>query len=123
MRIELGPLVYLRTTCADILHYRRGACGVFHRTTLSYPLNPLLCCVKQNKNKQANYTDRRFSETLVLTFGDRGCHVASVTDPYGRILGFLDRIALRNIVFVCLIFSEQTTTISQNNMIRTMQSQ
>jgi hypothetical protein len=23
---------------------------------------------------------------------DRGCHVVSVTDPYGRILGFLDRI-------------------------------
>jgi hypothetical protein len=22
---------------------------------------------------------------------DRGCHVVSVTDPYGRILGFLDR--------------------------------
>jgi hypothetical protein len=25
------------------------------------------------------------------TFADRGCHVVSVTDPYGRILGFLDR--------------------------------
>jgi hypothetical protein len=24
-------------------------------------------------------------------FADRGCHVVSVTDPYGRILGFLDR--------------------------------
>jgi hypothetical protein len=24
------------------------------------------------------------------TFADRGCHVVSVTDPYGRILGFLD---------------------------------
>jgi hypothetical protein len=22
------------------------------------------------------------------TFADRGCHVVSVTDPYGRILGF-----------------------------------
>jgi hypothetical protein len=27
-------------------------------------------------------------ETLVLTSVDRGCHVVSVTDPYGRILGF-----------------------------------
>jgi hypothetical protein len=27
----------------------------------------------------------------VPTFADRGCHVVSVTDPYGRILGFLDR--------------------------------
>jgi hypothetical protein len=25
-------------------------------------------------------------------FADRGCHVVSVTDPYGRILGFLHRI-------------------------------
>jgi hypothetical protein len=25
------------------------------------------------------------------TFADRGCHVVSVTDPYGRILAFLDR--------------------------------
>jgi hypothetical protein len=25
-------------------------------------------------------------------FADRGCHVVSVTDPYGSILGFLDRI-------------------------------
>jgi hypothetical protein len=25
------------------------------------------------------------------TFADRGCHVVSVTDPYGRILGFIDR--------------------------------
>jgi hypothetical protein len=24
-------------------------------------------------------------------FADRGCHVVSVTDSYGRILGFLDR--------------------------------
>jgi hypothetical protein len=28
---------------------------------------------------------------LVLTFTDRGCHVVRVTDPYDRILGFLDR--------------------------------
>jgi hypothetical protein len=29
---------------------------------------------------------------LMPTFADRGCHVVSLTDPYGRILGFLDRI-------------------------------
>jgi hypothetical protein len=28
------------------------------------------------------------------TFVDRGCHVVSVMDPYGRILGFLDRSPL-----------------------------
>jgi hypothetical protein len=36
-------------------------------------------------------SDRRLLAKLVLTFADRGCHVVSVMDPYGRILGFLDR--------------------------------
>jgi hypothetical protein len=43
---------------------------------------------------RANYTDRataacRRSDCQLLA--DRGCHVVSVKDPYGRILGFLDR--------------------------------
>jgi hypothetical protein len=33
----------------------------------------------------------RLSAKLVSTFADRGSHVVRVTDPYGRILGFLDR--------------------------------
>jgi hypothetical protein len=36
-------------------------------------------------------SDRRLSANLVSSFDDRRCHVVSVTDPYGRILGFLDR--------------------------------
>jgi CBS-domain-containing membrane protein len=36
-------------------------------------------------------SDRSLSAKLVQTFADRGCHVVRVTDPYGRILGFLDR--------------------------------
>jgi hypothetical protein len=35
--------------------------------------------------------DRRLSVKLVPTIADRGCRVVSATDPYGRILGFLDR--------------------------------
>jgi hypothetical protein len=35
--------------------------------------------------------DRSLSAKLVPTFAERGCHVASVTDPYGHILGFLDQ--------------------------------
>jgi hypothetical protein len=34
------------------------------------------------------------SAKLVPTFADRGCHVVIVTDPYGRNLGFLDRIII-----------------------------
>jgi hypothetical protein len=36
-------------------------------------------------------SDRRLSAKLVPTFADRRCRVVSVTDPYDRILGFLDR--------------------------------
>jgi hypothetical protein len=35
--------------------------------------------------------DGCLSEKLLPLFVDRGCHVESVTDPYGRIPGFLDR--------------------------------
>jgi CBS-domain-containing membrane protein len=28
---------------------------------------------------------------VIAKFADRGCHVVSVTDIYGRILGFLNR--------------------------------
>jgi hypothetical protein len=36
-------------------------------------------------------SDRRLSVKLVPTFADIGCHVVSMTDPYSRIFGFLDR--------------------------------
>jgi hypothetical protein len=36
-------------------------------------------------------SDRRFSAKWLPTFADKVFHVVSVTDPYGRILGFLDR--------------------------------
>jgi hypothetical protein len=42
----------------------------------------------------ANYTDRATAacrRSDCQHFADRGYHVVSVTDPYGRILGFLDR--------------------------------
>jgi hypothetical protein len=37
-------------------------------------------------------SDRHLSAKLVSIFADRGCHVFGVTDPSGRIPGFLDRI-------------------------------
>jgi hypothetical protein len=35
-------------------------------------------------------SDRRMSAKLVQNFTDRTCQVVSLTDSYGRILGFLD---------------------------------
>jgi hypothetical protein len=56
--------------------------------------------------------DRRLSAKLVLTFADRGSHVVSVTDPYGRILGFLDRVyTLRYII--CCFFDPSLKTSRQ----------
>jgi hypothetical protein len=43
---------------------------------------------------RANYTDRATAACRrcdYQLFADRGWNVVSVTDPYGRILGFLDR--------------------------------
>jgi hypothetical protein len=61
------------------------------------PYQPYICTT----NKQSPWyesaselyqpSDRRLSEKWLPTFADRGCHVVSVTDPYGRTLGFLDR--------------------------------
>jgi hypothetical protein len=36
-------------------------------------------------------SDLLLSEKLVSIVVDRKCHVVNLTDPYGRILGFLDR--------------------------------
>jgi hypothetical protein len=67
------------------------------------------CCLLQKNlsstNKQTNkqtpwsestgelyrLSDRCFSAKWLPTFADKGCHLVSVTDPYGRILGFPDR--------------------------------
>jgi hypothetical protein len=46
----------------------------------------------ESAREQYRPSDRPLSAKLVPTFADRGCHVVSVTDPYARILGFLDRI-------------------------------
>jgi hypothetical protein len=44
---------------------------------------------------RANYTDRATAacrQSSCQIFADIVCHVVSMTDPYGRILGFLERI-------------------------------
>jgi hypothetical protein len=43
------------------------------------------------------------SAKLVRTFADRGFHVVSVKDSYGRTLGFLDRKAIIIIIIIIII--------------------
>jgi hypothetical protein len=45
----------------------------------------------ESANELYRPSDRRLSANLVPTFAEKGCHVVIATDPYGRILGFLDR--------------------------------
>jgi hypothetical protein len=45
----------------------------------------------ESASKLYRPSDRRLSGKLVPTFEDRGCHMVSVTYPYGRIPGFPDR--------------------------------
>jgi hypothetical protein len=60
--------------------------AVSDRTIYIYKLHGL--------SPRANYTDRAtaaFRRSDCQHFADKGCHVVTVTDPYDRILGFLDR--------------------------------
>jgi hypothetical protein len=71
--------------------------GAIYATTEQWVWNSSK--TKQNKqtpwsesaSKLYRSSDRRFSAKWLPTFADKGRHVVSVTDPYGRILGFLDR--------------------------------
>jgi hypothetical protein len=58
----------------------------------------------QPDNKLNPPSDRRLSTKLVPTFAYRGCRVVRTTDPYGRILGFLDRPHLYLLFFILMFF-------------------
>jgi hypothetical protein len=67
---------------------RTAVCNINGSVTITNKNNKL-----HGLSPRANYTDRataasRRSDCQLLRI--KGCHVVSVTDPYGRILGFLD---------------------------------
>jgi hypothetical protein len=59
----------------------------FRRQWSPHPLNQTKLNSARELYRPSNH---RLSATLVPTFADRWCHVVSVTDPNGRILGFPD---------------------------------
>jgi hypothetical protein len=67
-------------------------CSISLRTT---PMSELHSWLRNGITKSVcelyRPNDHLLSAKLVSTFADRGCHVVSVTDSYGRILDFLDR--------------------------------
>jgi hypothetical protein len=73
-----------------------------HTTTsklMNHYWGHLPCRVRSRLQKESPCSEteselyRRMSKLVSTfdTFVDKGCHVVSVTDPYGRILGFIDR--------------------------------
>jgi hypothetical protein len=60
---------------------------MFHAEIISTKKNPW----PESASEVYRPSDRRLSATLVPTFADRRWHMVNATDPYGRILGFLDR--------------------------------
>jgi hypothetical protein len=94
-----------------ILNSVVGKCNINRLTILhvtAVSVTPQIDCVAHEKRShtkktktnlhglspRANYTDRATAacrRSDCQLFADRGCHVVSVTDPYGRILSFLDR--------------------------------
>jgi hypothetical protein len=56
----------------------------------SAPLHKKKTPLSESASELYRPSDRRLSAKLVPTFTDRVYHVVSVTDQYGRILGFLD---------------------------------
>jgi hypothetical protein len=107
--VVLGPV------CAASCHWAAVLCIVRCVVGLSLFLKSLMCITKhlsvckisgifisyhliftiktpwpESTSEQYRPSDCRLSAKLVPTFAERGCHVVSVTDPHGCILGFLD---------------------------------
>jgi hypothetical protein len=102
------PLVVQPLNNFPTFYGNRRFITVFTRTlqlslfwTGSYSVRTTPSFLSNTKKKQTPWpqsaselyrpSDRRLSAKLVPTFADRECHVVSVTDPYGRILGFLEQ--------------------------------
>jgi hypothetical protein len=76
-------LVLCHATSRRLGNYWKPFLPIFLKNGVTY--NNLVALVRERTIP----SDRRLSAKLVPTFVDRGCHVVSVTDPYGRNLDFL----------------------------------
>jgi hypothetical protein len=78
-------------TCNWIIPYSTSAVMVIR---ITYLVSTYYKKKLHGLSPRANYTDRATTacrRSNCQFFADRGCHVVSVTDPYGSILGFLDK--------------------------------
>jgi hypothetical protein len=96
--IELSSLYLAKSYKAPHYAAHFNPCNLIPLRSTHSPQHPVLkhskVYVKKTKTKtKLNGLGPRanLSAKWLPTFDDRGCHVVSVTDPYDRILGFLDR--------------------------------
>jgi hypothetical protein len=76
--VHLLPEQYTRSTYIEM--------GIVDEVRL------LLRLYRKEKTKKMRPSDRRLLAKSVPNPANRGCHVVSVTDPHGCILGLLDRV-------------------------------
>jgi hypothetical protein len=74
-----------------LCHLDSSHCSTSQKTTILSIVNYKKIRVPESASELYWPSDHRLSAKLVPIFLDRGCHVVSVTNPYRRILGFLDR--------------------------------
>jgi hypothetical protein len=100
---SLHPFPFLQVSlpirtenCATAYHVCVKKLGEIHDIPPTYLLIYLLTPWPESARELYRPSGCRLSEKLVPISAYRGCHMVSVTDPYGRILGFLDRTCCVN---------------------------
>jgi hypothetical protein len=96
-----GASLFTTNSTRSDLGSNLGRRGRKPGTTRVRPHSMLNISKQKQKKKQTPWSesaselyrpsDRLLSAKWLPTLANRGCQVVSVTDPYGRILGFLDR--------------------------------
>jgi hypothetical protein len=95
MQCQVSYFDNFASRTSRISHFYQRFITVSHLWILGRGAKKLNCTKIRGLSPRAKYTgrvsDRRLSSKLVQNFfAEKRCHVVSVTDNHGRILGFLD---------------------------------
>jgi CBS-domain-containing membrane protein len=83
--------IYLNNTAQEALMQKKKRFIIYQPRYKMSKTNSKQTPWSESASELYQPSDRHLSAKWLPTFADKGCHVVSVTDPYGRILGFLDR--------------------------------
>jgi hypothetical protein len=96
----------VKTTDFFKLVYHNMSLSSKHENMRSYKTTKTLW--PESESELYRPSDRSLLAKLVPTFADRGCHVVSMTDPYGRNLGFLDQSRYSFFQVTLQLYSHET---------------